>query len=76
MSEALGPRREKTKKGKRRDFRRDAKNERDAVLKAIKTAVKKIKQKDSAAATHFFNSIKFHDLLSYEPDIETVWSFV
>jgi len=74
LEQVLKPPDKQTKKRKVRDFPCEAKNNRDAVIKAINTAVKKIEKKDSALAAHFRNSIKFRDLLSYEPEATASWS--
>ncbi len=50
-----------------------SKNDRDCVLKAIKTALNRMKSIDPAAHRHFENALCRGELLSYKPDSPISW---
>ncbi|MBI3861139.1 MAG: hypothetical protein HY290_04505 [Planctomycetia bacterium] len=59
--------------GKLRNFQPQTKNERDAVIKAMKLAVKKIGRKNKELEEHLCNSLQYKDLIEYRPDRDVSW---
>ena len=59
--------------GKKIKFSDQAKNDRDAVIKAIDLAMDRIKARDAAAYSHFRASLSRQDAFYYEPAPAVTW---